>query len=225
MSVKFLFWIDRMSAALPISPETSARIRLFRLPVEKIATPRVKFSVGGRLMLEDRTEHGATTVEASVTTLALRSDAQCRIGERIIGYFDTIGRVEGHVETITGNDIVMSIETSLRKRDKLAGQIIWLANRDLLNLPEDRRYDRVVPRDPRVSIRRRGAIEGIELRGHLIDISRSGAGVSVLGRFEMGEELFIGSTPARVVRLFEGGIAVEFRASIPDAMFGVDIRF
>jgi hypothetical protein len=213
-----------MPPAMPLSANSASRVRLFRLPVERTSPSRVKISVGGRLMLEDRSEHGATTLEANISTLVLRTDARSRVGERIIGYFDTIGRLEGRVEAINGAEIVMTIESSVRKRDKIAGQFTWLANRDILNLPEDRRHDRVVPRDPRVSIRRRGDASGVEMRGHLIDVSRSGAGVSVSGQFEMGDELFIGSTPAKVVRRYEGGLAVEFRAPIPDAMFDVDIR-
>lgn len=213
-----------MPPALPLSANAVSRLRLFRLPVERIPPPRVKVSVGGRLMLEDRSEYGATTIAASINMMVLSTDAHPRIGERIVGYFDTIGRLEGRVEAINGAEVIMTIESSLRKRDKIAGQLTWVANRDILNLPEDRRHDRVVPRDPRVAIRRRGDASGVEMRGHLIDVSRSGAGVSVTGEFEMGDELFIGSTPARVVRRFDGGLAVEFRAPIPDAMFDVDIR-
>ena len=42
----------------------------------------------------------------------------------------------------------MTIGATARKRDKLAAQLTWLANRDILNLPEDRRHDRIVPRNP-----------------------------------------------------------------------------
>ena len=42
----------------------------------------------------------------------------------------------------------MTIAATPRKRDKLAAQLTWLANRSTLGLPEDRRHDRIVPRNP-----------------------------------------------------------------------------
>jgi len=35
----------------------------------------------------------------------------------------------------------MSISATARKRDKLAAQLTWLANRHILGLPEDRRHE------------------------------------------------------------------------------------
>jgi len=34
----------------------------------------------------------------------------------------------------------------------------------------------------------------------------------------------LGTTPARVVRVFDGGVAVEFRAPVPEKMFSPAIR-
>ncbi|HRE21845.1 MAG TPA: PilZ domain-containing protein [Rhabdaerophilum sp.] len=197
--------------------------RIFRLTPEKRQVPRVKISIGGRFMLEDRSEHGGTACEASIQGLAVESDAKCRIGERIVGYFYTIGRVEGKVVRLTSEGFVMDMATTPLKRDRLANQLTWLANRDILNLPEDRRHDRIVPRDPRVEVRNL-ADAGTITAGHIIDISRSGAAVSVKGSFKPGDEIVLGTTPAHVVRAFDGGIAIEFHAAVPDAMFGVEIR-
>jgi hypothetical protein len=115
--------------------------------------------------------------------------------------------------------------TTPLQRDRLAGQLTWLANRDMLNLPEDRRHDRIVPRDPRVSVRQLSNPAGSELVGILIDVSRGGAAASVKGgTFKKGEEILLGTTPARVVRAFEGGIAVEFYGQVPETMFSENIK-
>ena len=42
----------------------------------------------------------------------------------------------------------MTIAATTRKRDKLAAQLTWLANRYLLISPEDRRHGRMAPRSP-----------------------------------------------------------------------------
>jgi hypothetical protein len=81
-----------------------------------------------------------------------------------------------------------------------------------------------VPRDPRVLVKNLSDLSRPPVSGHIIDVSPGGAGVSVIGLFEKGDDIMLGTTPARVVRAFDGGIAVEFRAPIPDLMFSPDIQ-
>lgn len=213
-----------LATGLSANSPAGTQVRLFRLAVDRRAPPRVKIAVGGRFMLEDRSEHGGTTVDASIKAIAIRADATVRIGERVVGYFDTLGRLEGNVERLIEGGFAMELATTLRKRDKLASQLTWLANRAILNLPEDRRHDRVVPRDPRVQVKNLSDLGRPPTSGHIIDVSVGGAGVSVAGLFEKGDEIMLGTTPARVVRAFDGGIAVEFRAPIPDVMFSPEIQ-
>ncbi len=213
-----------MPLAMPKHTANASPSRLFRLSAAQRNIPRVKISIGGRFMLEDRSEYGGTAVEASVQSIGIEADAKCRVGERIVGYFYTIGRVEGKVQSLTDAGFVLDMNTTPMKRDRLASQITWLANRDMLSLPEDRRHDRVVPRDPRIPVRNLTDATRGEGHGHLIDVSRSGAAVSIKGAFKADDEVMLGTTPARVVRAFDGGIAVEFYGSVPDSMFDVDIR-
>jgi hypothetical protein len=213
-----------MSLAIRKTSPEFATQRIFRLSPEKRAIQRVRISIGGRFMLEDRSEHGGTAVEASVQAMAIDCDARPNVGERVIAYFYTIGRVEGKVVRLTDQGFVLDIATTVMKRDRLANQLTWLANRDILNLPEDRRHDRIVPRDPRIDVRNLTNPFPAAVQGHLIDVSRSGAAVSIKGPFVKDDEIMLGTTPARVVRAFDGGIAIEFHGPVPDAMFDVDIR-
>jgi len=214
---------------IPFSLQHQAAItppptRLFRVSPERRINPRVKFEVGGRIMLENRMEFGGTTIDGSVKALSISTDAKPRIGERIVGYFDTIGRIEGSMERFIDGGLIIELANTLRKRDKLAAQLTWLANRDMLNLPEDRRHDRVIPRDPRVLVRLATQSEKEAVMGALIDVSHGGAAVSVQGQFARGDEVMLGTTPARIVRAFDGGFAAEFRAPVPDVMFSTEIR-
>lgn len=213
-----------LSNALSANSPHGSRLQLFRLSNERREPLRVKIEIGGRFMLEDRSEHGGTAIDASIKALGIRSDAVVRIGERVVGYFDTIGRIEGTVERLAQDGFVVELATTLRKRDKLAAQLIWLANRDQLGLPEDRRHDRIVPRDPRIMVRNLSNGLAPTIAGHVIDVSLSGARVSVSGEFQKGDDLMLGTTPARVVRVFDGGVAVEFRAPVPEKMFSPAIR-
>lgn len=209
----------------PFEPEKRAPSKLFRMSADRRRAPLVKIAVGGRLMCEDRNEYAATAVGASAQSVNIESEVTPRLNERIIGYFFTLGRLEGTVSQLTERGFIMDVATTPLKRDRLAGQLTWLANRDLLNLPEDRRHDRVVPRDPRILVRQLSNPSGVELPGILIDVSRGGAAASVKGvAFKRGEEVMLGSTPARVVRAFDGGIAVEFYGQVPETMFSESIR-
>ena len=107
-----------------------------------------------------------------------RVSSQARVvgqpGERVIAYVDHLGRLEGHVARIIQNGFAMTISATPRKRDKLAAQLTWLANRHILGLPEDRRHGRVVPRNP---ITRLILPNGINVSCRIIDVSQSGAGI------------------------------------------------
>jgi hypothetical protein len=139
-------------------------------------------------------------------------------GERVIAYVDHLGRLEGQITRTVENGFAMTISATSRKRDKLAAQLTWLANREILNLPEDRRHGRFVPRNP---VARLVLPNGTNLTCRVIDVSASGAAVSIAPalRPAVGAAVTIGKTPGRVVRHIENGFAIEFtRLQHPDSI-------
>jgi PilZ domain len=146
--------------------------------------------------------------------MALIAAVRGQPGERVIAYVDHLGRLEGLVARQFENGFAMTIAATARKRDKLAAQLTWLANRHILNLPEDRRHGRITPRNP---AGRLILANGINLACRVIDISQSGAAIATEERPDIGAPVTIGRTPGRVVRHLENGIAVEFtRLQHPD---------
>src|SRR3990167_6782492 len=113
---------------------------------------RVRVNLLGRFMLEDRHEYPCQTADMSPGSIALVTPVNGRIGERVIAYIDHIGRVEGTIVRILEGGFAKTINATLRKKDKLAAKLTWLANRHELNLPEDRRHDRVMPSNPYAQI-------------------------------------------------------------------------
>ena len=113
---------------------------------------RVKVHLLGRYMLPDRREFPCQIINMSPGGLALLAPGIGNVGDRVIAYLDHIGRVEGKITRIIDNGFAMSVGATARKRDKLAAQLTWLANRDILNLPEDRRHDQILA--SRVRLRR-----------------------------------------------------------------------
>ena len=95
----------------------------------------------------------------------------------------------------------MDVSPSPRKRDKMAAQLTWLANKDLLNLPEDRRHERVVPDNRHSTV---VLDDGRRYNCKIIDISLSGAAIELAVRPAMGTPVTLGRMRARVVRHFPG---------------------
>ncbi|MGP9821654.1 PilZ domain-containing protein [Salinarimonas sp. NSM] len=181
---------------------------------------RVKVVLLGRYMLPNRQEYPCQSVDFSPGGVALIAPVRGLIGERVVCYFEHIGRVEGTIARHTDKGFAIAITATTRKRDKLASQLTWLANRHELGLPEDRRHERITPVVKRVVLK---LDEGITLEASLIDVSISGAGIAMEKRPAIGAGLLVGSTPARVVRHFQNGIAVEFLLPISPDNFDENI--
>ena len=168
---------------------------------------RVKVHLLGRYMLPDRREFPCQVINMSPGGLALLAPGIGNVGDRVIAYLDHIGRVEGKITRIIDNGFAMTVAATARKRDKLAAQLTWLANRDILNLPEDRRHDRIVPRNPIAVITLE---DGTRMTCRIIDLSLSGSAVAAEHRPPLQSLVLLGRVQARVVRNLEEGFAMEF---------------
>jgi PilZ domain len=105
---------------------------------------------------------------------------------------------DGFAMTILGSD---------RKKDKLAAQLTWLANRHELDLPEDRRHDRVAPRNPITIL---ALNDGRQYECRIVDLSLSGAAIEIDVKPAIGTPITLGTMRGQVVRHFEDGVALEF---------------
>src|SRR6201747_2076328 len=108
---------------------------------------RVRVNLLGRYMLPDRREYPCQVSNMSPGGMALIAPVAANPGERVIAYVDHVGRLEGVVARHFQNGFAMTISATPRKRDKLAAQLPWLANRHILGLPEDRRHGRITPKN------------------------------------------------------------------------------
>ena len=178
------------------------------LPVteERRRFQRVKVHLLGRYMLPDRREFPCQVINMSPGGLALLAPGIGNVGDRVIAYLDHIGRVEGrhphHRQRLCDDG-----HPTPRKRDKLAAQLTWLANRDILNLPEDRRHDRIIPRNPIALLTLE---DGSNMTCRIIDLSLSGAAIAAENRPPLKSLVMLGKVQSRVVRHLEEGFALEF---------------
>ncbi len=174
---------------------------------ERRRSQRVKIDLTGRYMLADRREFSCRTLDMSPGGVSLIAPAQPRPGEPVVAYIDHLGRLEGHCVRLFDNGFAMTVQGTLRKRDKLADQLTWFANRNTLGLPEDRRHERYTLKNPR-SLLTFATGEQIPVR--VLDVSLSGAAVQARDKPPLGTPLTLGRTPGRVVRHLETGFAIEF---------------
>lgn len=201
--------------ALAMKPHVDAFV------VERRKHSRVRICLTGQFMRENRQDFPCSTINVSVGGIAFSAEAPVELGEKIIAYISQIGRVQGVArrQFPAGFAIVMTLPAL--KREKLADQLTWIANRNTLGMPEDRRHDRIIPLNPNSTLT---LPNGREVLCKIVDISRSGVAVSVAVCPPVGALVVIGQTRGQVVRAFNGGVAVEFLRIIPPEMFGVDCR-
>src|SRR5262245_55006581 len=194
------------------------KVVILPLSEERRRHQRVRVNLLGRYMLQDRREFPCQVANMSPGGMAVIAPVIGREGERVIAYVDHVGRLEGVIARRFENGFAMTIAATPRKRDKLAAQLTWLANRHILGLPEDRRHGRITPHNPAARLI---LPNGVNIACRVIDISQSGAAIKTDQRPEIGAPVTIGKTPGRVVRHLEEGIAIEFiRLQHPDFLTG-----
>ncbi|WP_428641062.1 PilZ domain-containing protein [Roseibium sp.] len=194
-----------MSAGLATAQDGSKSLQV----TDRRRHQRVQVNILGRFMLEDRHEYPCQVIDMSPGGMAMITPVPGRVGERVIAYLDHLSRVEGKIARLIDGGFAVELNNTARKRDKIANVLTWLANRDELNLPEDRRHDRFVPKNP---ITKMILPDGSVHVCRIVDISLSGAAIETDVIPEMGDSITLGKMQARVIRQIEGGIALEFAA-------------
>ena len=185
----------------------SEKSDLHGLSNEERQFQRVDLTLFGRYMLSNRQEFPCQILNMSPGSAALMTPHTGNIGERVVAYVDHVGRLEGVVLRHFDGGFAMSINATDRKRDKLAAKLTWLANRHELNLAEDRRHERIAPRQREAIVKLE---DGRSYRTRIIDLSLSGAAIELDVRPAIGTVVWVGNMRGRVVRHFEEGVAVEF---------------
>ena len=168
---------------------------------------RVKVNLLGRFMMLNQREYPCQVLNMSPGGVAFITPVEGTEGERIVTYIDHIGRLEGKVSRQFDGGFAVKIRATERKRDKLAAQLTWLANRNSLGLPEDRVHERVAPSNPTTSIT---LADNRKYDCKIIDMSIGGAAIAIDVRPALNSGVTLGKTRARVVRHLENGIALEF---------------
>lgn len=168
---------------------------------------RVAITLLGRFMRANRHEYPCRLNDISVGGAAINSPVAVDEGERIVVYFDHIGGLEGSVVRVFEGGFAMQFRTTARKREKLAAQLTWLLNRDVLSGVTERRHDRGSVADQNKTVL---LDTGETLDCEVVDVSISGASLRMDMRPPIGSSLMLGRMRGRVMRHHEHGIGIQF---------------
>jgi len=130
-----------------------------------------------------------------------------RVRVKVYGRFMLEDRTEHPCQVVDMSPGNVALRTDRVKKDKLAAQLTWLANKHELDLPEDRRHERAVPRNPKTVLQ---LGDGRHYQCRIIDLSLSGAAIEIDVKPAIGVQVMLGTMRGQVVRHFEDGIAIEF---------------
>lgn len=168
---------------------------------------RVELFCLGRFMRADKAEYPCKLQDVSVGGARIQTPQTVQVGEHVIAYFDEIGRIDGPVVRLLGGGFGMQIVATPHRREKLAAQLTWLINRKMLGIPEARRHDRIVPKQMNSMLQ---LPDGSQIEVNVLDVSISGASVTMENGPPVGTEVMLGRLRARVARSHEAGIALQF---------------
>jgi hypothetical protein len=169
--------------------------------------PTVKVELQGRFMLPSRTEHECSVIEMSTREIRISAPVEPEIGERIIIYIAELGRFEGGVVRQEPAGFAIGMSLPKAKHVKLAEQLTWYGNREAWDLPDNRRFERIVPFMRRAPLH---LSDGKEVIVKINDISVGGVNIETNFKLPQGAKVTLGAKPATVLRVFDGGFVAQF---------------
>ena len=189
-------------------------------PFERRRYRRVKTSIAGRYMLASKQEYPCQTIDMSPGGLRVAAPVKGEVGERVVFYFEDFGRLEGVIVRHTGDGFSVEMSLPPNKRERLADLLTWMVNREESDDEANRRHKRITPRQRNVDI---VLATGLRIPAIIADVSVSGVGLQSQELPELGARVDIGKRSGKVVRHFNGGLAIEFQRLIPIEEFDEDI--
>lgn len=175
--------------------------------------------VGGRVLLADGTERSCCVRFDSEDVATVFAAADPAIFDRVLFRLEEVGSLSGIVVANDRASFEIRLEGSGERR-RVQTRLDWLKAH--AGGREERRSEiRIVPRQRTVPFRRPGE-EPFTAR--ILDVSPSGASLSMPIRPGIGETVLVGRRYAEVVRHSDEGVAVRFKLPFAQASFGEDVE-
>ena len=195
--------MESNNAVLTRSPENAST----RVIPDRRRYKRVHLNLLGRFMRQDEREYPCKLCDISVGGASIYSPIEVVLGERIIAYIDQLGRIEGNITRVFEDGFAMDIKSTQHRREKMVAQLTWLVNRRDLKIADERRHERLTPKNDVGQLK---LADGIVVQCKMLDVSLSGASIETTARPPIGHEVTLGKMKARVMRHHATGIGLEF---------------
>jgi len=169
---------------------------------------RVALPLRGKFM-HDEKDHPLRVMNISCGGALFRTHTQPEVNTEIVCYLDELGRLPARITRRLDKGFAVAFDTSAHKRDKLADQLTWLANRKKYNLEiEDIRG---APRKPASGPALIKRANGQRVQCRVVDISLTGAALQAKGSVPvLGEHIQVGKLKGEVVRSIGTDFAIRF---------------
>lgn len=131
------------------------------------------------------------------------------IGETVTAHIVPFGNIRGAISRHLEGGFAVDIDLMPEQRRRLAARIQWYKKRVFSGVTDKREHARFMPREPKSAI---VLHDGVVLPCLVIDLSSSGAALSVDYDPKIGEPMAVGRVVGRVVRKFDVGFAIQFIA-------------
>ena len=152
-------------------------------------------------------ELACRVVNISLRSITLVVPVNGAIGDWIFAHCAEFGKLEGSIIRVLHGGFVMTIVATDEELAKLAAKIERYEKIKNHDLPDCRKYKRIIPKFPRSVLFLR---DDSRLECFVIDYSASGVAVSAEIKPKIGTPLAVGTILGRVVRHFATGFAVQF---------------
>lgn len=178
--------------------------------------------LAGRVLLAGGNEFACKARMTSPARAEIFADARAAVQQTAVCAFDGIGMMHGKVTEVFAKSFLVAFALSDERRKKLSAQLEWHES-NAARMIEIARAPRIVPIDRQVDV---WITQTLVVQGTIIDVSISGAALTLtpdLGLF-LDSILLVGTRPAKIVRLLNGGIAVQFVEPLPSANFDERVK-
>lgn len=175
---------------------------------ERRAYPRFQVSLHGICSVAGGDDTSCSILDLSLGGARVACAAHAETGARLSLQIPHIGLLAARVARLSDEGTGVEFVGGAAERRRVRDYLIFVLEVREDRAVEDRAFERIVPLRRTVEVRRADA------RAHMArikDVSRSGVALTTTVEMAVGEAILVGTTPAEVVRVFDGGFAARFR--------------
>lgn len=175
------------------------------------------YAILGRALVSSGEDFPCRVIKMSTTHAAVVGARRLDAGEIVVVSLDTIGILRGCVSRPLSDGFIMQLDVTEKRKSTVRAALEWHAERANAQA-EKRAAPRIVPVSRAVEVR---LGEELVFRGLILNISISGAAIVMRAseRPFPGAPVRVGRRDARVVRLIDKGVAVQFDEPLDPAGF------